>query len=90
MEQLLDYYDFSPFVKDQSNFFDQIAYVPIKDDLYLVIEKKETGYSVHFTKYSNQNLIGKEKPSGLNTLIENFEMDNNSHRKVIQQYLDYN
>ncbi len=90
MEQLLDYYDFSDFRKDESLFFDTISFSSIKDDLYLVIEKKEEMYHIHFTSYSNQNDIGKVKPLGLNTLIEDFKIDNNQHRKIIQQYLDYN
>lgn len=90
MEQLLAYYNFSPFVKDKSRFFDHIAYVSIKDDLYLLFEKKDNLINLHFTSYANPDFIGKQKPSGLNTLIENFEMDNNQHRKIVQQYLDYN
>lgn len=90
MEQLLDYYNFSPFAKDTSLFFDTIAYSHIKEELYLVIEQKSDIYHVHFTSYSNEKQIGKEKPQGLNTLIEDFKIDNNDHRKVVQQYLDYN
>lgn len=90
MEQFLDYYSFSEFVKDQSNFFDTIAYSWIKDDLYIVFEKKKENYYIHFASYNDRNDIGKIKPKGLNTLIENFKLDNNEHRKIIQQYLDYN
>lgn len=91
MEQLLDYYNFSSFIKDQSLFFKDIAYVNIKEDLYLILEKKsENIFNIHFTSYSTENSIGKDKPKALNTLIENFKIDNNQHRKVIQQYLDYN
>ncbi|MGY5353142.1 hypothetical protein ACXGQW_11415 [Wenyingzhuangia sp. IMCC45533] len=90
MEQFLDYYNFSVFSKDQSNFFDTISYSWIKEDLYLIIEQKGNSYYVHFTSYPNKNDIGLTKPTGLNTLIKDFKLDNNSHRKVIQQYLDYN
>lgn len=90
MEQFLDYYNFTDFFKDQSDFFDTISYASIKDDLYLLIEQKESNFNIHFTSYQNKKDIGVTKPKGLNTLIENFKLDNNSHRKVIQQYLDYN
>ncbi|MDO3694973.1 hypothetical protein QVZ41_08980 [Wenyingzhuangia sp. chi5] len=90
MEQFLDYYNFSDFSKDLSSFFDTIAYAWIKDDLYLVLEKKEELYNVHFTSYDSKEDIGKQKPNGLNTLIEDFKLDDNDHRKVVQQYLDYN
>lgn len=90
MEQFLDYYNFSAFSKDQSSFFDTIAYAWIKDDLYIVLEQKENIYNVHFTSYKSKGDIGKQKPDGLNTLIEDFKLDNNEHRKVVQQYLDYN
>ncbi|ANW95586.1 hypothetical protein AXE80_04535 [Wenyingzhuangia fucanilytica] len=90
MEQFLDYYNFSEFNKDTSSFFDTIAYSWIKDDLYIVLEKKEGIFNIHFTSYSSKNDIGKQKPQGLNTLIENFKLDNNEHRKIVQQYLDYN
>lgn len=90
MEQLLDYYNFSSFTKDESLFFEVIAYSLIKEDLYLIIEKKSDTYNIHFTSYSSEKLIGKEKPNALNTLIEDFKIDDNEHRKIVQQYLDYN
>lgn len=90
MEQFLEYYNFSNFVKDQSSFFDTIAFSPIKEDLYIVIEQKDKTYNVHFTSYKNKTDIGVQKPKGLNTLVEDFKLDNNEHRKIIQQYLDYN
>lgn len=90
MEQFLAYYNFSSFSKDNSGFFTHIAYTGIKEDLYLVIEKQENTFHVHFTSYKNANEIGVKPPSALNTLIPNFKLDNNDHRKVIQQYLDYN
>ncbi len=90
MEQFLDYYSFSSFFKDEAHFFDTIAYTWIKDDLYIVLEKKENQYIVHFTSYANKTDIGVTKPTGLNTLIDDFKLDNNEHRKLIQQYLDYN
>jgi len=90
MEQFLEYYNFSDFFKDQSNFFNVIAFVSIKEDLYLIIEKKENTYNIHFTSYDSAKKIGQQKPKALNTLIQNFALDNNEHRKVVQQYLDYN
>ncbi len=90
MEQFLDYYSFSVFSKDQSSFFDTIAHVWIKDDLYLVIEKKPTSYLIHFVSYDDRTDVGINKPTALNTLIDDFKLDNNDHRKIIQQYLDYN
>ncbi|NIJ45577.1 hypothetical protein FHR24_002045 [Wenyingzhuangia heitensis] len=90
MEQFLDYYSFSAFIKDESLFFDTIAYSWIKEDLYILLEKKEGVYNIHFTSYPNRSEIAKKKPEALNTLIEDFKLDNNDHRKVIQQYLDYN
>lgn len=90
MEQFLDYYNFSAFSKDQSSFFDTIAYSWIKEDLYIVLEQKEEMYNIHFTSYASKDDIGKQKPTGLNTLIENFKLDDNDHRKTVQQYLDYN
>lgn len=90
MIQFLDYYSFSEFVKDGSSFFDTISYSWIKDDLYILIEQKGEIYNVHFTSYKDKKDIGNTKPKGLNTLIEDFKLDNNEHRKVIQQYLDYN
>ena len=90
MEQFLDYYHFSTFKLDQSLFFDLIAYTHIKEDLYLLIEKKESTMNIHFTSYDHQTDIGVIQPNGLNTLIEDFKLDNNQHRKIVQQYLDYN
>lgn len=90
MEQFLNYYSFSDFIKDESSFFDTIAYSWIKEDLYIILEKKEDNYHVHFTSYPIRQDIGTKKPDAINTLIENFKLDNNDHRKVIQQYLDYN
>lgn len=90
MEQFLNYYNFSAFFKDESSFFKTIAFSWIKDDLYIVLEQTEDIYIIHFTSYKSKKDIGKTKPDGLNTLIEDFKLDNNEHRKIVQQYLDYN
>lgn len=90
MEQFLEYYNFSDFIKDQSNFFKLISFSWIKDDLYIIIEEKENQHYIHFVSYSNKKDIGKIKPEALNTLIEDFKLDNNEHRRIVQQYLDYN
>jgi len=90
MEQFLNYYSFSDFIKDQSTLFDTISYSWIKEDLYILIEQKEDSYNIHFVSYPIRDDIGHKKPDALNTLIEDFKLDNNDHRKLIQQYLDYN
>ncbi|MEN8764286.1 MAG: hypothetical protein ABF278_06510 [Wenyingzhuangia sp.] len=90
MEQFLNYYNFSAFCKDESSFFALISHAWIKENLYLILELKDEIYNVHFTSYSDKNHIGKQKPDGLNTLIEDFKLDHNEHRKIVQQYLDYN
>lgn len=90
MLQFLDYYGFAGFTVDQSKYFKQITFTFIKDDYYLVIEKDEEQYHIHLTTYDDEKSIGKQNPKGLNTLIKDFKLDNNDHRKMIQQYLDYN
>lgn len=90
MEQFLDYYNFESFRNDISGYFNQITFVPIREDYYLLIEFKNNTYTVHLTTYDSVDDIGIKNPTGINTLIEDFKLDNNDHRRIIQKYLDFN
>lgn len=91
METLLDYYGFSEFKKDESNYFKgSISYVQIKDDLYLVFDQGPAAVDLHFVQYNTPGQIGIASPVAANKLVENFDLSSKEHREIVQKYLDYN
>ena len=93
METLLEYYNFTPFFKDRSGFFNQnlICYSLIRDDLFLVFEQIEEGeFKLWFVQFADDEGIGNVNPDAANLLIDNFEIDLKEHRELLQKYLDYN
>jgi len=91
METLLNYYGFSPFKEDESNFYNgKISFALIKDNLYLIFDQSDLGLNLNFVQYSNSSKIGNSPPDAANLLIENFDIAMKEHREIVQKYLDYN
>ncbi|WP_296638490.1 hypothetical protein [Polaribacter sp.] len=89
MENVLKYYEFSEFIKDNSEAFsnNEIAYTELNETHYLIFEKEKHQYNLYVSKYSSKSQIGKEKPEILEILVENYDKSIPAHRLAITQYL---
>ncbi|MEN8703705.1 MAG: hypothetical protein ABF286_06020 [Polaribacter sp.] len=89
MENVLKYYEFSEFIKDNSETFsnNEIAYTELNETHYLIFEKEKYQYNLYVSKYSSKSQIGKEKPEILEILVENYDKSIPAHRLAITQYL---
>ena len=88
MENVLKYYEFSNFFKDESGVFDgnEIAYSILNATHFLIFEKNTTGYNLLVARFSSKNAIGKEKPEILETVVENYDKSIPAHRIALKQY----
>ncbi len=89
MENVLRYYEFSPFLKDQSNTFNnnEISFSILNDTHFLIFEKEDTDYNLYVTKYSNVEDIGVNPPLIIEELIKKYDKSLPEHRMAIKQYL---
>ena len=90
MENVLKYYEFSSFVKDESNTFsgNEIAFTELNETHFLIFEKKEETYNLYVSKYENKKVIGIKPPEILELLVENYDKSIPAHRIAIKQYLN--
>lgn len=90
MENVLKYYEFSDFFKDQSNSFsgNEIAYTELNSTHFLIFEKIDETYNLYVSKYSNKKNIGVNSPEILELLVENYDKSIPEHRLAIKQYLN--
>jgi hypothetical protein len=90
MENVLKYYEFSLFKKDESNTFagNDIAYTELNETHFLIFEKKEDTYNLYVSKYANKKEIGVKPPEILELLVENYDKSIPEHRLAIKQYLN--
>jgi hypothetical protein len=90
MENVLKYYEFSLFKKDESNSFsgNEIAFTEINETHFLIFEKNDEIYNLYVSKYANKQEIGINPPEILELLIENYDKSIPEHRIAIKQYLN--
>jgi len=88
MENVLKYYDFSSFKKDDSDTFsgNEIAYSEVNPTHFLIFEKTETTLNLYISKYQNKNEIGEKPPEIIELLVENYDKSLPEHRIAIKQY----
>lgn len=88
MENVLKYYEFSNFFKDESGVFNgnEIAYSILNQTHFLIFEKSNTSYNLHVARFSSKNKIGKEKPEILELVVENYDKSIPAHRIALKQY----
>ena len=89
MENVLKYYEFSLFIKDESDTFsgNEITFTELNATHFLIFEKKEETYNLYVSRYSHKNDIGIKPPEILELLIENYDKSIPEHRIAIKQYL---
>ena len=89
MENVLKYYEFSLFIKDESDTFfgNEITFTELNATHFLIFEKKEETYNLYVSRYAHKNDIGIKPPEILELLIENYDKSIPEHRIAIKQYL---
>jgi hypothetical protein len=89
MENVLKYYEFSLFKKDESDTFseNEIAYAEINSTHFLIFEKKDETYNLYVSRYTSKNEIGLKPPVILELLVNNYDKSLPEHRQAIKQYL---
>jgi hypothetical protein len=80
MENVLKYYEFSSFFKDNSGVFN--------DTHFLIFEKEEEKYNLYVSRYRNDKEIGFEKPEILETVIKNYKKSSPTHRIALRKYIE--
>jgi hypothetical protein len=90
MENVLKYFEFSLFKKDESGAFsgNEIAFTELNETHFLIFEKKEETYNLYVSKYANKQEIGSNEPEILELLVENYDKSIPEHRIAIKQYLN--
>mgnify|MGYP000038256299 CR=1 FL=1 len=90
MENVLKYYEFSLFKKDESDTFsgNEIAFTELNATHFLIFEKNNETYNLYVSKYKGKNEIGLKPPEILEMLVENYDKSIPEHRIAITQYLN--
>ncbi|APZ46472.1 hypothetical protein BW723_09260 [Polaribacter reichenbachii] len=90
MENVLKYYEFSEFFKDNSSAFsgNEIAYTELNATHFLIFEKNNATYNLYVSKYQQRKDIGLKPPEILELLVENYDKSIPEHRIAIKQYLN--
>ena len=90
MENVLKYYEFSDFLKDESNAFlgNEISFTELNETHFLIFEKNKEVYNLYVSKYKNSKEIGVKPPEILELLVKNYDKSIPEHRLAIKQYLN--
>mgnify|MGYP001226646481 FL=1 len=89
MENIFRYFDFSPFIKDQSNSFNgnEISFTELNLEHFLIFEKEQAIFNLYVSKYSKKVDIGIKPPKILELLVANYDKSNPDHRVALRRYL---
>ena len=90
MENILKYYDFSSFKKDESGAFsgNEISFTELNTTHFLIFEKNNSSYNLYVSRYKNKKEIGRKPPEILELLVENYDKSVPEHRVAIRKYLE--
>lgn len=88
MENVLKYYEFSPFKKDLSQTFNgnDISFSELNETHFLIFERIEEQYNLYVTRYAHKKDIGVHAPEIVEVLIENYDKSIPEHRVAIRRY----
>lgn len=88
MENVLKYYEFSPFKKDTSQTFhgNEISYSELNETHFLIFERLNDVYNLYVSKYDHKKEIGVKPPEIVELLIENYDKSIPEHRIAIRRY----
>ncbi len=90
MTNVFLYYDFTPFIKDESGVFagNDICFSELNSEHFIIFEKNATHYNLYVSKYKSKIDVGKNKPEILEMLIENYDKSIPEHRVLLRKYLE--
>ena len=90
MENILKYYQFSSFRKDESSTFhnNEIAYTSLNNTHFLVFEKQEIHFNLYVARYGSEKEIGSKAPELLELVVANYDKSKPEHRIALRQYLE--
>jgi hypothetical protein len=90
MENVLKYFEFSSFFKDESGAFshNEIAYSELNSQHFLIFEKQGEVYNLYVSKYAEKKAIGTVQPEILELLIQDYDKRNPEHRVAIRRYFE--
>jgi hypothetical protein len=92
MENVLKYYEFSDFFKDNSGVFNEneICYTILNDTHFLIFEKeKETKqYNLYVSRFKNDKEIGFKKPEILESVVKKYDKSSPEHRIALRKYVE--
>jgi len=90
MTNVFLYYNFSPFVKDNSSAFsgNEICFTELNSEHFLIFENSNETYNLYVSKYNSKNDIGQKEPVILELLINNYDKSIPEHRVAIRRYLE--
>lgn len=88
MENVLKYYEFSPFKKDVSQTFhgNEISYSELNETHFLIFERSNDIYNLYVSRYDHKKEIGVKPPAIIELLIENYDKSIPEHRIAIRRY----
>jgi len=89
MENVLKYYEFSDFFKDNSQTFsgNEISFSELNDTHFLIFERIQNTYNLYVSKFKSKKEIGVKSPEILELLVNNYDKSIPEHRLMIKQYL---
>ncbi|MGY0426655.1 MAG: hypothetical protein ACWIPI_07485 [Polaribacter sp.] len=90
MENILKYYDFTPFFKDESEAFsgNDISFTELNSHHFLIFEKNNSIYNLYVSKYLSKEDIGLKSPKILELVVENYNKSIPEHRIALRKYLE--
>ncbi|QOD62441.1 hypothetical protein H9I45_06675 [Polaribacter haliotis] len=90
MDNILDYYEFSSFFKDESGEFsgNEISFTELNNTHFLIFEKENNQYNLYVSKYLSKKDIGKNAPEILESLIKKYDKSIPEHRITLRKYIE--
>ena len=89
MENVLKYFEFSEFIKDNSGTFSsQISYSELNPQHFLIFEKDGNNYNLYISKYKNVSELGNKSPAILELLVKDYDKSNSEHRITLRRYME--
>ena len=89
MINILKYYEFSDFFKDESGAFfgNEISYTELNSQHFLIFEKLNDTYNLYVSKYKAKKDVGFQSPEIVELLVKDYDKSIPSHRIAIKKYL---
>ncbi|MEQ6122996.1 hypothetical protein AAON49_02200 [Pseudotenacibaculum sp. MALMAid0570] len=90
MENVFKYFEFSSFLKDESDTFsgNEIAFSELNSEHFLIFEKEKESYNLYVSKYASKKEIGKSSPEIVERIVTNYDKSNPAHRIAIRRYFE--